>query len=230
MNESSKTNAIRGNEFFQLYLNGKVLDIGAGLDPVCKDAIIFDQQHGDANFIQNYFTAGSFDTVHSSHCLEHMIDPMTSLEGWWSLVKPGGYMITVVPHEDLYEQGIWPSFFNDDHKSTFRIDKPNSWSPASFDIAELHLSLPASVMISTEIHSHNLITDLLFKGFRKPRKIKQPWKLLMSILKRTTNTQNKIRIKYIKWLVGNGYPFDQTAGDALAQIQVIIQKKVDSSI
>ena len=123
MNESSKTNALRGSEFHEQYFMGKVLDIGAGNDPVNTHAVIFDQQHGDANHIDNYFEAESFDTVHSSHCLEHMRDPVMALQKWWSLVKSQGFLITVVPDEDLYEQGIWPSFFNHDHVSTFQIGK-----------------------------------------------------------------------------------------------------------
>ena len=225
MNESSKTNAIRGSHFAKQYLSGTVLDIGAGNDPVCSHAVIFDQQHGDANRINAYFEAESFDTVHSSHCLEHMNDPESAILQWWSLVKPGGYMITVVPHEDLYEQGIWPSFFNDDHRSSFRIDKAHPLSAVSFDVAHLHSQLPNSQLISADVHAHHLDPKLLFQSGMTPRRLRHPLKLVMSILKRVTSPHNQWRYAFVKWLVGKGYPYDQTTGTALAQIQVIVQKR-----
>lgn len=224
MNESSKTNAIRGNHFATQYLMGKVLDIGAGNDPVCNHAIIFDQQHGDANRIDEYFEMEFFDTVHSSHCLEHMNNPEIAIQKWWSLVKPGGYLITVVPHEDLYEQGIWPSFFNDDHKSSFRFKKTMPLSPVSFDVVELHRKLPNAQIISAEVQDEYFDENLLLQEGTKPRRLRHPLKLIMSILKRATYPDSKLRYAFIKWLVKKGYPYDQTTGNALAQIQVIVRK------
>lgn len=225
MNESSKTNAIRGSHFAKQYLSGTVLDIGAGNDPVCSHAVIFDQQHGDANRINEYFEAESFDTVHSSHCLEHMNHPESAIHTWWSLVKPGGYMITVVPHEDFYEQGIWPSFFNDDHKSSFRLDKAHPLSSMSFDVGQLHIQLPNSHLIAAEIHEQNLDKNLLLPTGMKPRRLRHPLKLVMSVLKRATSPESQLRYAFVKWLVHKGYPYDQTTGAALAQIQVIVQKR-----
>ena len=51
-----------------------------------------------------------------------MRDVPQALEQWWQLVKPGGAMVIVVPDEDLYEQGAWPSLFNRDHSATFRLN------------------------------------------------------------------------------------------------------------
>jgi len=224
MNESSKTNALRGSAFHEQYFRGKVLDIGAGNDPVNTHAVIFDQQHGDANHIDKYFEAESFDTVHSSHCLEHMRDPVMALQKWWSLVKSQGFLITVVPDEDLYEQGIWPSFFNHDHVSTFQMGKKSSWSPVSFDLVSLHLALPGALLISSERHDQHYDPDLLFKAVSPPKRLKHPLKFVWSILKRLTPSESKVRLAFQKWLVQQGYPFDQTTGKALAQLQVVIQK------
>src|SRR5437660_6896423 len=110
--EARKTNALRGPAFIERYLSGRVIDIGAGNDLVAPHAERFDIDDGDANLITRHRAAGAYDAVHSSHCLEHMHDPAAALAEWWALVKPGGYLIVVVPHEDLYEQGIWPSIFN----------------------------------------------------------------------------------------------------------------------
>ncbi len=42
-----------------------------------------------------------------------------------------------VPEEDLYEQGVWPSRFNPDHKWTFTIAKSSSWSPRSINVVDV---------------------------------------------------------------------------------------------
>ena len=111
MDEASKTERIRGPEFSDQYFSGKVLDIGCGDNLVVPNAIPFDKEQGDAQNILNYLKPSDFDCVHSSHSLEHMRDVPKALEQWWQLVKPGGAMVIVVPDEDLYEQGVWPSLF-----------------------------------------------------------------------------------------------------------------------
>jgi hypothetical protein len=42
------------------------------------------------------------------------------------VLKPGGHLVCLVPDEDLYEQGMFPSTFNDDHKRTLTIAKKKS--------------------------------------------------------------------------------------------------------
>ena len=228
MHESSKTNALRSQAFKDLYFNGRVLDIGAGTDPVCAHAEVFDQQHGDANKIDKYFAPHTFDTVHSSHCLEHMQDPLAALQKWWSLVKPNGYLVTVVPDEDLYEQGIWPSFFNKDHLSSFRIDKPTPLSAVSHDVVAIHIALPDAQLVDAQMQSVHYDFDLLFHNQSLPKRLRHPLKAIYSILKRVTITPTSLH-NYQKWLVKQGYPFDQTSGKALAQIQVIVQKRNQQS-
>jgi SAM-dependent methyltransferase len=65
-----------------------------------------------------------FDFVHSSHTLEHMINPEISLRNWWRVLKRGGYLILYVPHRNLYEKKTTlPSRWNTDHKHFFLLDK-----------------------------------------------------------------------------------------------------------
>src|ERR1700730_16888727 len=104
-NEASKTRAVRGPQFAELYLAGAVIDIGCGLDPIVAHAEPFDLQHGDAQEIAALRPNAAYDAVCSSHCLEHMRDVPKALEQWWALVRDGGYLVLVVPDEDLYEQG-----------------------------------------------------------------------------------------------------------------------------
>src|SRR5712692_3135582 len=134
MRETSKTNRIRGKDFFARYLAGKTIDIGCADDPVCQSAERFDIPEGDANNITTYRSALSYDTVSSSHCLEHIAEVPSALTAWCSLVKSGAHMVIVVPDEDLYQEGVWTSRFNAEHKATFRLRGIGSWSCNSYDL------------------------------------------------------------------------------------------------
>lgn len=133
-NEATKTKILRGERFIK-YLKGEGIDIGCGADPILPTAQPFDQVHGDANHVTKYVTK-KFDYVFSSHSLEHMLDPVLALQEWVQLLKPGGFLVALVPDEDLYEQGNFPSRFNEDHKVTFTFQKSVSWSPKSYNILD----------------------------------------------------------------------------------------------
>jgi SAM-dependent methyltransferase len=66
-----------------------------------------------------------------------MYDPHEAIHNWLRILKPGGYLICLVPDEDLYEQGVFPSTFNPDHKHTFTIYKKKSWSASSISLFTL---------------------------------------------------------------------------------------------
>jgi len=225
MKEASKTNKYRSKDFFDTYFSGDVLDIGAGNDLVCPHARRFDREDGDANFLDDYFPPESFDTVNSSHCLEHMNHPVQTLARWWKLVKVGGYMIIVVPDEDLYEQGLWPSFGSNEHKSTFRLNKPESWSPVSYDIEKLCSDLPGAKVISAQQQSQNYDHSLAFPRHLTPqaKRYTRGQRRVFNVLKKLPGGLNLVKKMQIK-LIEKGYPFDQTRYDALAQIEVIVQK------
>ena len=137
MFEASKTLTTFSQEEKQLFFSGTGIDIGCGADPIAPHFTRFDKQDGDANNILTYFSGKSFHCVFSSHCLEHMQDPKKAIQDWWQLVEPGGYLVVAVPDEDLYEQGVFPSRWNDDHKWTFTIYKEKSWCDRSINIKDL---------------------------------------------------------------------------------------------
>lgn len=141
--------------FATKYFVGHGLDIGAGNDSLSQYAEIFplietvsdwDVLHGDAQELKQ---AGDewFDFVHSSHCLEHLDDPCVALTNWIRVVKPGGYLIILVPDEDLYEQGVWPSTMSLGHKKTFTVGKHESWSPESVNLLPLLMHFCRSVEV-----------------------------------------------------------------------------------
>ena len=147
MKECSKSIMRRMHEpnFSNRYFVGKGLDIGGGPDPLglylelfprMQGVKIWDKTDGNAETLDTIKNC-IFDFVHSSHCLEHLDDPSQALQNWFRVLKPDGYLVIMVPDEDMYEQGEFPSTWNGDHKFTFTISKKNSWSPKSINILDL---------------------------------------------------------------------------------------------
>lgn len=154
MNEASKAIARRLHDvrFASRYFVGSGIDIGAGNDSIAQYAEFFpgmrslrnwDMPDGDAQLLKG-IADESFHFVHSSHCLEHMRDPEEALRNWFRVLKPNGHLVCTVPDEDLYEQGRFPSTFNDDHKWTFSIWKAQSWSTRAINLFDLLQTLGAS--------------------------------------------------------------------------------------
>jgi SAM-dependent methyltransferase len=219
MNESSKTRLHLSDAEREL-LRGRVLDIGAGDDPVTSEAVVFDLKQGDANRI-TAFDAASFDCVYSSHCLEHMRDPVASLDNWWSLVRPGGHLVLVVPDEDLYEQGVFPSRFNSDHKSTFTIAKKSSWSPRSFNVLDLCLALPGARVLSVRLNDIGYDRGAAHHGpAYRSRVMRRVARLYRSLRKRHWVRRSAL----LEHLVCATLGTDQSGGSALAQIEAVVRR------
>jgi SAM-dependent methyltransferase len=151
MKECSKSIArrLRDSRYATRYFVGVGIDIGGRPDPLALYAELFpsitsvktwDLEDGDAQMLA---TVGdeSFDFIFSSHCLEHLVDPFEGLRNWLRVLKPGGHLVITVPDEDLYEQGVWPSTHNRDHKSSFTMAKAKSWCPKSIGVLDLLRSL-----------------------------------------------------------------------------------------
>ncbi len=228
MDEALKTKIRRGDDFYARYLSGKIIDIGSGKDPVSPHAECFDMEDGDANYILNFRSPESYDTVHSSHCLEHMHNPKFALSQWWGLVKKGGYLVLVVPDEDLYEQGIWPSFFNHDHKNTFTLNKGKSWSPVSHNLFTLVSNLPNSEILVCELHDNFYDYKLIHKSnFKKNKIIISLIGLAKKIIYRVPLVNHHLIQALENFLYKFlDYPIDQTMRKALAQIQIVARKNV----
>lgn len=147
-NELSKSipRRLRDPAFLQRYFVGLGLDVGAGGDGLSKYVSLFpkldfvsewDLEQGDATLLQGIADA-SVDFVHSSHCLEHLADPVQALHNWLRVTKVGGHVVVLIPDEQLYEHGIWPSLYNSDHKHSFRL-----WNPPP----KPEIPLPPSVYL-----------------------------------------------------------------------------------
>ena len=157
---------------------GTGLDIGPGPDSLALYAEFFpritglrlyDVGDGDAQMLET-LADNSFDFAYSSHCLEHVRDPLIALRNWIRVVKPGGHLVFAVPDEDLYEQGTWPSRFNPDHKTTWTLSKRQSWSPVSVNVFALLTEVNDLVRpLKVELADHGYRHGLAGKGFDQTR-------------------------------------------------------------
>ena len=148
VDETRKANRRRIHDpIFARVFRGRGIDIGAGDDILVRDRLFprvtscesFDSGDGDEERIDEFRDAGSYDFVYSSHRLEHLQNPGAALSSWFRLARPSGYLVVVVPDEDLYEQGVFPSRFDPDHKWTFTAwkDPGSSWSPKSLNLWQM---------------------------------------------------------------------------------------------
>jgi len=220
MDEASKTKKTWG-DLEKSIVNGKGIDIGCGPDPVTPNVRRFDIEDGDANHIED-FIHEQFDYVYSAHCLEHMYHPKEALMGWWNLVKPGGHMILIVPDEDLYEQGVFPSRFNADHKSTFTISKHHSWSSASINLLSLTQELPHVKVLSIALQDDGYDRSLLNHGIHAKTPLTRT---LLRLYQRWTNLKLP-KISSLEIIREKFQPIDQTLlPGVLAQIQCVLLKQ-----
>lgn len=96
--------------FFDDYMRGNGLDVGyAGYldketETILPTAIGIDKPFPNYDGIILPFLDHSQDYVYSSHCLEHISDPLTTLQEWHRVLKVGGFMVVIVPHQYLYEK------------------------------------------------------------------------------------------------------------------------------
>lgn len=150
----------------QPYFRGHGIDVGGGHDTIAQYAELlgfescknWDRPDGDAQLLASV-ADGHYDFLFSSHCLEHMVDPLVALRHWVRVVKPGGYIVVAVPDEEMYEHLQWPSRYNSDHKWSFTMFQTKPRLPKSINV----LNLVASVADQVEILKLERIED----GYRR---------------------------------------------------------------
>jgi SAM-dependent methyltransferase len=151
MRECSKSivRRLSDSNFVRKYFVGQGLDVGGKPDPLVLYKELFplilsvrtwDWEDGDAEFMEGV-ADNTYDFLFASHCLEHLRDPHVGMRNWLRVIKPGGHLIVNVPEEDLYEQGVFPSTYNRDHKHTWTMLKAKSWSEKSINAIEFVQSL-----------------------------------------------------------------------------------------
>lgn len=79
------------------FCRGTGLDIGAGQWPLAGATPIELTNGGDAMALPE----GTYDYVFSSHCLEHLVNPVAAIEHWKTRLRPGGFLFLYLPHPDM---------------------------------------------------------------------------------------------------------------------------------
>lgn len=76
------------------FCEGSGLDVGGGKWPLYWAQPVDRIHGGDAMALPE----GQYDFVFSSHCLEHLPDPVAAIEHWKTRLKPGGVLFLYLPH------------------------------------------------------------------------------------------------------------------------------------
>ena len=98
------------------FCKGNGLDIGSGEWPL-PGATSIDTKFGkDGNGLPD----GEWDYIFSSHCLEHLADPVYALEHWKAHIKPGGVLFLYLPHPDMK---YWNPTRNRKHLHSWRPEE-----------------------------------------------------------------------------------------------------------
>lgn len=79
------------------FCRGHGVDVGGGRWPLEGANSIDLMDGGDAMALPH----GPYDFVFSSHCLEHLADPVAALEHWKSKIRPTGVLFLYLPHPDM---------------------------------------------------------------------------------------------------------------------------------
>lgn len=140
MNETTKATRRRFAEHdvggfpWRDIFNGVGLDIGPESDPL-PGAIPFQLNDGGGDDLTKFFPGAQFDFIHASNIAEHLLNPVVGVGSWIKLLRTGGYLIMTVPDFLLYEGGVYPSRFNQGHRSTWSMTVTSSPS-------RIHVKLP----------------------------------------------------------------------------------------
>jgi SAM-dependent methyltransferase len=152
MGETAKSYGRRIREnWFQAYcpFDQGGIDIGCHNDPVQPTFKLWDRSlgNGDATFMEGV-PDNAFQTVYCSHILEHLDDPITALRNWYRITKPGGNLIVLVPHRDLYEEKKeLPARFAPEHKRFYLPEQSESPCTYSFKGTILEAIPDANIIV-----------------------------------------------------------------------------------
>lgn len=157
-----------------------------------------------------------------------MIDPHTAVLDWWTLVKPNGFLIIVVPDMELYEQGIWPSLFNSDHKWKFTLSGRMEPKRSIINIEQLMRLLPNGSIIQIQRQDDGYDYSLAVTGASELQRF---FGRLFGRIRRDLDSTRVYPLVLDKILTRAlhffGIPVDQTIGPAVAQIEIVLQKGIN---
>ena len=109
MSESGK---VRDMENLMKFIKGKIADVGCGPDKITPDAIGYDGKKLDGVNVDGegcWINKDEvYDTVFSSHFLEHTANPFDYMIDWYGALKPGGHLVLYLPDQRWYDNNNNP--------------------------------------------------------------------------------------------------------------------------
>lgn len=127
MSESEK---VRELPQVMKYIKGKILDYGSGGSKIVANAtgvdgrsldgvdiVVPDLEHPSNEFI--VYCLENFDTVFSSHFLEHVLEPYAMVSMWYQFLIPGGKLILYLPDGRHYDNHNNPEHTQDINYDNF---------------------------------------------------------------------------------------------------------------
>jgi SAM-dependent methyltransferase len=175
MYENTKAALLRRGQH-KIFINafkGNGLHIGPGSDPLKKihyplctniETVNVNDSKIETDGIKNSLKDKQYDFVYSSHLPFYECEPLDVLNHWLNFVKTNGHLVFTVPDEDLYEQGNFPSIFNNSHKKTFSVYKKLSWSGKHYNILDILQKIDSISIKKIEIVDSNYDYSLIGKG------------------------------------------------------------------
>lgn len=197
MDETNKCYKTRiNNGTMKKYFCGHILDVGGGRNPLKTPygrVVNHDIINGDLGEDLSMYDDNAFETVYSSHCLEHIKDWEKAVKEWARVASK--YVYIVVPDFLLYEKGSILPLFNPQHINRFSIDTYYIYKGD-----DIHKNLLFRTINPALFNTKNVngINDRLIYG-----------NLELCIVNDTNYDYSPHKLKE-----------DQTRGDASAQIEV----------
>lgn len=84
-------------ETAKFFCRGNGVDVGPGVWTFPEAYPVEIKDGGDAMDLRFV----NLDYVFSSHCLEHLVNPVAAIEHWRDCLKPGGVLFLNLPHPDM---------------------------------------------------------------------------------------------------------------------------------
>ncbi len=181
--EARKTYGLRlANGFIDTYLSGpSILDIGykgyiEDVVPIVPQATGVELDYPGYDGRTLPFPELSQDAVFASHCLEHIPDFRNALQDWFRVLRAGGFLVIMVPHQFLYEKRVsMPSQYNADHQrfytpASLMADVEASLAPNTYRLRHLaDNDLGFDYAIPPELHSGGCYElELVVEKIRAP--------------------------------------------------------------
>lgn len=138
MSYHSEAAKVRDMQNVMQYVKGNIIDIGAGHDPITPTAFAIDGRPlpGISYVTDDVLTLSAqlqgcphapFDTVFSSHFLEHIAADYAALKNWSELLVIGGHLVLYLPDGRHYNNQE-----NPEHMRDVNYDQFMFWFKRSF--------------------------------------------------------------------------------------------------